>query len=101
MQEKAINIERYGRPGTYAWVVLCALVFFQIAAAAHDSQHTIGDVADSCAMCVQLDDGSNALVPADSDAIAVLHATVIRPLPAQINDRQPSGSKRSRAPPRN
>ena len=100
MQEQAIDIQRYRRPGAYAWVVLCALVLFQVAWAAHDTQHTIGDIADSCAMCVQLDEGGNAVVSVDADAIAISREAVIRPLTALIADRQPAGSKRSRAPPR-
>lgn len=99
MRNDIPEIRRYRRPRAFAWVALCALVVFQFATAAHDSQHTIGDLADACAMCVQLDDGGNAIRTTVNQAIESPIPGYVSPLPSRVSDRRPAVLLRARAPP--
>ncbi|MDX1509383.1 MAG: hypothetical protein R3358_13940 [Woeseiaceae bacterium] len=100
MQADSLDIRHYRRPGAFAWVALCALAMLQLAAATHDSQHSLGDITDACATCVQLDSGGNALhAVVDTPAAPSLTADVT-PLLSRISDRRPATSLRTRAPPR-
>ncbi|MFQ5608828.1 MAG: hypothetical protein ACE5F8_01000 [Woeseiaceae bacterium] len=100
MQTQALGIKRYRRPGALAWLVLFALAMFQVAVAAHDTQHSIADIADSCEMCVQLDDGGNALTGSAERATPIENGAIVRPLASLSADPAPVRPAQSRAPPR-
>ena len=51
---------RTGRPSALAYAALLALGLFQLAYANHDSQHALGDVAETCDVCVHLDQPGSA-----------------------------------------
>lgn len=73
---------------------------FQLAAATHDSQHTLGDISDACAMCVQLDSGGNALQASVEQSIDHPLTAELKLLVSRTSDRRPAALLRARAPPR-
>lgn len=53
------NIYRSSRPaGFTAWLALAAVLLLQIESVAHEAQHSLSDLGETCDICVQLNAGT-------------------------------------------
>ena len=87
------------RPARLAWLVLLALATLQLTIAQHASAHTLDNLTDRCALCVQLDDCGQALSSAPAVVVPAVTPVPGQPLADAVSDRRPRLSRHSRAPP--
>ena len=97
MQPSLINLLRRNR--AIAWAALAALVLLQAGMAAHETQHAIGDVAEVCDICVQLDQGDAVAADGSDGARMVAHGTADPIGSEQTALRRPAMDLPARAPP--
>jgi hypothetical protein len=101
MQTQHENAQGFsaGRPKRVAWFVLLALATLQLAVAQHASAHAIEDVAETCAVCVQLDDNFNAPIAVAPTAVAPLDAALVGIPAGRIATGRSELAADSRGPP--
>ena len=88
-----------GRRVRVGWLVLLALATLQLAVAQHSSAHEVEDLAESCEVCLKLDDNLPVTGHAPSAvAVPLDEPAVLTPVVEHIVARYPRGGE-SRAPP--
>ena len=82
-----------------AYAALVALSLLQLAYASHDAQHVLGDIAETCDVCVQLDQpGSTAVEPIQA-VKQLAPGTFVAQVRAADRERKPENLPLTRAPP--
>ena len=89
-----------GRRVRVGWLALLALATLQFAVAQHSTAHEIEDLAESCEVCIKLDDNLPVTGHAPSSvAVPLEDAAVLTPAVELIVARYPRDGE-SRAPPK-
>ena len=87
------------RPGWFAALALVAIATLQLAMAQHESAHLLGDLTESCEICLKLDTpaaAESAFASANTLPAAAVDAVL---LSSQVFDRAPAQNQSARAPP--
>ena len=91
---KSIN-----RTHPLAYLVLAGLLLFQLAYATHHTDHSVGDLSETCELCVQLDQSEGALSPSSAAALSGNASTDVITSPGCTTPARRPSSYQSRAPP--
>ena len=91
---------RIRRPRLFAGLALVAIAALQLGTVHHESAHAIGDLTESCEICLKLDTPAAAESAFASINVLPFAAFDKIPLSSQVADRRPVHDQPPRAPPR-
>lgn len=99
MNRQTSIIARIRRPRTFVWLALVAVAALQLATAQHESDHLLGDLTESCEVCLKLDTPASAESAFASAETLPAGSFDAAPLSSQVADRKPALVQPARAPP--
>ncbi len=87
------------RTHTLAYLLLAGLLLCQVGYAAHQTEHSIGDLSETCELCVQLDKSEGAILPSAAATLSGNASTDVITSPGCTTPTRRSSIYQSRAPP--
>ena len=99
MSRQATTITRIRRPRLFAALALVAIAALQLATAQHESAHLLGDLTESCEICLKLDTPAAAESAFASASPLPANTIDAFPLSNQVADRTPLHDQPARGPP--